>query len=160
MSTFTKSAATIALVLVLAGCGAGRNAATFKPYTPTDGVQGTAESIKVRDVVLVSLPDGTGVLVATAVQTGSLQDRITGIAVNGKPASLVPASPLLVQNSPIRFAGDTANASADVPGLNATPGTLVKIEFSFQSSGSLTLDALVRDNKDEFASVTSTPVKG
>ena len=160
MSTFTKSAATIALVLALAGCGAGRNAATLKPYTPTDGVQGTAQSIKVRDVVLVSLPDGTGVLVATAVQTGSLQDRITGIAVNGKPASLAPASPMLVQNSPIRFAGDTANASADIPGLNATPGTLVEIEFTFQSSGTLTLDALVRDNKDEFASVTSTPVQG
>jgi hypothetical protein len=160
VSTFTKSAATIALVLALAGCGAGRNAATLKPYTPTDGVQGTAQSIKVRDVVLISLPDGTGVLVATAVQTGSLQDRITGIAVNGKPASLSPASPLLVQNSPTRFAGDTANASADIPGLNATPGTLVKIEFTFQSSGSLTLDALVRDNKDEFASVTSTPVQG
>ena len=75
----------------LAGCGAGRNAATLKPYTPTDGVQGTAQSINVRDVVLISLPDGTGVLVATAVQTGSLQDRITGIAVNGKPASLAPA---------------------------------------------------------------------
>ena len=159
MSTFTKSAAAIALVLVLAACGAGRNAATLKPYTPTDGVQGTAQNIKVRDVVLVSLPDGTGVLVATAVQTGSVQDRITGISVNGKPASLAPASPILAQNSPIRFSGDTANASADIPGLNAHPGTQVKIEFTFQSSGTLTLDALVRDNKDEFASVTSTPVQ-
>ena len=160
MSTFTKSAAAVALVLALAGCGAGRNAATLKPYTPTDGVQGTAQDIKVRDVVLVSLPDGTGVLVATAVQTGSVQDRITGIAVNGKPANLAPASPVLAQNLPIRFAGDTANASADIPGLNATPGTQVKIEFTFQSSGTLTLDALVRDNKDEFASITTTPVQG
>lgn len=160
MSTFTKTAASLALVLALAGCGAGRNAATLRPYTPTDGVQGSAQSIKVRDVVLVSLPDGTGVVVATAVQTGSAQDRITGIIVNGKPASVVPASPLLVENDPIRFAGDTANASADIPGLNAVPGTLVKIEFTFLTSGTLTLDAIVRDNKDEFAGVTATPVQG
>ena len=160
MSMFTRTAMIVALVLTLAGCGAGKNAATFKPYTPTDGVQGSAQSVKVRDVVLVSMPDGTGVVVGTVVQTGTVQDRITGITVDGKPASMVPASPLLTQNAPIRFAGDSANASADIPGLNAVPGTLATIEFTFEISGTVTLDAIVRDNKDEFAGVTATPIQG
>lgn len=160
MSIFTRTATVVALVLTLAGCGAGKDAATLKPYTPTDGVQGSAQSIKVRDVVLVSMPDGTGVIVGTIVQTGSAQDRLTGITVDGKPASVVPTSLALAQNAPIRFAGDSANASADIPGLNATPGTLVKIEFTFETSGTLTLDVVVRDNQDEFAGVTSTPMQG
>lgn len=160
MSTFTRTATVLALVLTLAGCGAGKDAATLKPYTPTDGVQGSAQSIKVRDVVLVSLPDGTGVMVGTVVQTGSTQDRITGITVNGKPANVAPASPVLNQNAPIRFAGDTANASADIPGLNAAPGTLAKIEITFETSGTVSLDAVVRDNTAEFAGVTATPFQG
>lgn len=160
MSTFTRTAAAVALVLALAGCGAGKNAATLKPYTPTDGVQGVAQDVKVRDVVLVAMPDGTGVVVGTVVQTGATQDQLTGITVNGTPAVLTPASPALVQNAPIRFAGDSANASADVPALNAVPGTLAKIEFTFANSGTLSLNAVVRDNTEEFASVTSAPFQG
>jgi hypothetical protein len=160
VSTFTRTAAVFALVLALAGCGAGKDAATLKPYTPTDGVQGATQDIKVRDVVLVTMPDGTGVVVGTVVQTGAVQDRVTGIIVNGKPASVVPAAPLLAQNAPIRFAGDTANASADIPGLNAVAGTLATVQFMFETSGTVTLDAIVRDNKEEFASVSATPFQG
>lgn len=157
---FTRTTAIAALVLTLAGCGAGRDAATLKPYTPTDGVQASAQGVKVRDVVLVSMPDGTGVLVGTLVQTGTTQDRITGIVVNGMPASVVPASPVLTQNMPVRFAGDSANASADIPGLNAAAGTLAKIEITFEASGTVTLNAIVRDNKNEFAGVTAAPLQG
>jgi len=157
---FTRTATIVALIISLAGCGAGRDAATLKPYAPTDGVQASAQEIKVRDFVLVSMPDGTGVVVGTIVQTGSTQDRITGIVVNGMSANVAPASPMLNQNAPIRFAGDSANASADVPGLNAAPGTLAKIEITFETSGTVTLDAIVRDNKNEFSSVTTTPVQG
>ncbi len=160
MSMFTRTVTVVALALALAGCGAGKNAATQQPYTPTDGVQGSAQSVKVRDVILVSMPDGTGVIVGTVVQTGPVQDRITGITVDGKPASVAPASPVLIQNAPIRFAGDSANASADIPGLNAVPGRLAKVEFTFEASGTVTLDAIVRDNKDEFAGVTATPIQG
>ncbi|OIQ77982.1 hypothetical protein GALL_403200 [mine drainage metagenome] len=160
MSTFTRTATVVALVLTLAGCGAGKDAATLKPYTPTDGVQGSAQSVKVRDVVLVSMPDGTGVVVGTVVQTGSTQDQITGITVNGMPATVTPAAPVLTQNAAIRFSGDTANASADIPGLNAVPGTLAKVEFTFGTSGTVSLDAVVRDNKDEFASVSEAPFQG
>lgn len=160
MSTFTRSAAIVALVLTLAGCGAGKDAATLKPYTPTDGVQGSAQSVKVRDVVLVAMPDGTGVVVGTVVQTGEVQDRIVGITVDGRPAIVFPTSPVLVQNAPVRFSGDSANASADVPALNAVPGNLVKIEFTFETSGTVTLNAIVRDNTGDFAGVSSAPLQG
>jgi hypothetical protein len=160
VSTINRTTAVVVLVLALAGCGAGKNAATLQPYAPTDGVQGATQDIKVRDVVLVSMPDGTGVVVGTVVQTASAQDRILGITVNGKPASVVPASPILIQNAPIRFTGDTANASADIPGLNAVPGTLAKVQFTFETSGIVTLDAIVRDNTEEFAVVTATPFQG
>ena len=160
MSKFTRTATIVALVLTLAGCGAGRDAATLKPYTPTDGVAGAAQSIKIRDVVLVAMPDGNGVIVGTIVQTGPAQDRITGIIVNGKPASVTPASPVLSQNAPVRFAGERANASAVIPGLNAAPGALAKIEIVFETSGTVSLDAIVRDNQKEFAGVTTTPIQG
>jgi hypothetical protein len=160
VSTINRTTAVVVLVLALAGCGAGKNAATMQPYAPTDGVQSATQDIKVRDVVLVSMPDGTGVVVGTVVQTASAQDRVVSITVNGKSANLVPASPILMQNAPIRFTGDTANASADIPGLNAVPGTLATVEFTFETSGIVTLHAIVRDNKEEFASVTSTPFQG
>ncbi|HUW77415.1 MAG TPA: hypothetical protein VMV52_01540 [Candidatus Nanopelagicaceae bacterium] len=160
MSKFTRSAVVIALALALAGCGAGKDAAVFKPYTPTDGNQGATQDVKVRDVVVVAMPDGTGVVVGTIVQTGATQDELTSITVNGQPAVITPSLPLLNQNAPVRLAGDSANASADVPSLNATPGTLATVEFTFQTSGIVTLNAIVRDNTQEFSGVTSTPFQG
>lgn len=159
MSIVKRAAVATALVLSLAGCAAGKDATTLQPYTPVDGVQGVAQGIKVRDVVLVSLPDGTGVVVGTVVQSGDTQDRITGITVDGKPTTLVPASPVLDSNIPIRFAGDSANASAVIRGLNATAGTLAQISFTFAQSGTVDLDAIVRDNKEEFAGVTAPPAQ-
>lgn len=147
----------ISLAFSLSACGAGTNAPTAMINQVTDGVDGSittyGNNLDVRSVLLVSQADGSANLVGTIVNKNSTQDTLIGITINGINATLSQPTIALTQNSAIRFAGETANASAIIPGLNATVGTRVKVQLSFASAGELTLDAIVRDRSGAYANV-------
>jgi len=159
----TAGLATILVsVLALTGCGAtGAQAPTRNIKQVTDGVEAQSGSIYIRDLLLVAQPDGTGALVGTFVNEGSASDALTGIKVAGIDATLSSASSSfeLAQNTPLIFAGDSANATGYVSGLNATPGTRVDVVVSFAHSPSVTLSALVRAKSDYFAGVGGKPAQ-
>jgi hypothetical protein len=149
-------------LILLTACGAGQNAQTAQPYTPVDGVQGATSSIQVRNVVVVTNAAGDGILSATlvdqtdatALASGS-PDRLTGVLVGGKAATLTPAAPTLPVNSPITFSGPASNATAVVKALGAKAGTNISVTFTFEVAGDLTVTALVRENNEEFAAVAT-----
>lgn len=147
----------VSLAFSLTACGAGKNAPTAMIRQVTDGVDGSITSygnnLNVVSVLLVSQPDGSAVLSGTIVNENSTPDTLLGITVGGIKATLSPSTLPLKQDSPIRFAGDSANASAVIPGLNAIAGTRVKVQLSFASAGELTLDAIVRDRSGAYANV-------
>ena len=159
----TAGLATILVsVLALTGCGAtGAQAPTRNIKQVTDGVEAQSGSIYIRDLLLVAQPDGTGALVGTFINEGTASDALTGIKVAGIDATLSSASSSfeLAQNTTLIFAGDSANATGYVSGLNATPGTRVDVVVSFAHSPSVTLSALVRAKSDYFAGVGGKPAQ-
>jgi hypothetical protein len=151
-------AAVLISVLALTGCGAsGSQAPTRNIKQVTDGVEAQSKSISIRDVLLVAQPDGSAALVGTFVNEDATTDALTGITVGGIPANLSAAPFDLVQNAPVIFSGDSANAVGTVPGLNAGAGTRVDVVVTFAHSPSVTLNAIVRAKSDYFASVGGTP---
>ena len=145
-------------VLALTGCGAsGSGAPTRNIKQVTDGVEAQSGSIYIRDLLLVAQPDGSAALVGTFVNEEATTDALTGITVGGITAKLSAASFNLVQNTPVIFSGDSANAVGTVPGLNATTGTRVNVVVTFAHASSVTLNAIVRAKSDYFASVGGTP---
>lgn len=147
----------VSLALSLSACGSGKDAPTKMITQVTDGVDGSVttygNNIKVNSVLLVAQANGSAVLVGTITNENPTVDTLLGIAVGGVNATLSQKSFPLKQNEPVRFAGDSANASAVVPGLNAVPGNRVKVQLFFASAGELTLDAIVRERSGVYANV-------
>lgn len=147
----------VSMALSLSACGAGNDAPTRMITQVTDGVDGSVTTygndIKVNSVLLVAQSDGSAVLVGSIVNENLTQDTLLGVTVGGVKATLSQATLPLKQNTPVRFAGDSTNASAIIPGLNAAPGTRVKIQLSFANAGELTLDAIVLERAGVYANV-------
>lgn len=147
----------VSLALSLSACATGKDAPTKMITQVTDGVDGTitayGSDIKVNSVLLVAQTDGSAVLVGSVVNENPTEDTLLGITVGGVNATLSQKSLSLKQNEPVRFAGDSANASAMIPGLNVAPGNRVKVQLFFASAGELTLDAIVRERSGVYANV-------
>jgi len=143
-----------ASVLLLSACGAsGPDAPTRNIKQVSDGVEADSGSIAVRDILLVAQPDGSAAIVGTFINEGSTPDSLVGISVNGVTANLSSPTFDLLQNKPVIFSGDSANASGSVSGLNAASGSRVPVTVFFKSASSVTLSAIVRAKSDYFASV-------
>ncbi len=161
MQKLVKAAtATLALsaLLLLSGCGAGPDAQTRLSSQLTDGIEANIGDLRMVNVLLVAQADGSAVLVGTVVNNGMTADRVGGINANGIEATLTPFAPALNIGDKAVFSGDSANAIAVFPGLNAKIGDRVPVEFTFSRSGKLKVDLLVREKSAEFASVSGAPL--
>ena len=149
---------TLTLVLTLTACGAGLNASTREMKQVTDGVEASISTngnlIKLLNIVVVETADGTGVLVGTVINSLATEDALLGVAINGVVAT-VTGTNSLPQNAPIYFEGDSANAKATAPGLNVKAGQHVPVTMFFARAGEITVLAIVRDQRDDFAGVTA-----
>lgn len=156
-SRLQKSAGLVvvaASVLLLSACGAsGPDAPTRNIKQVSDGVEKNAGSIAVRDIVIVAQPQGGAAIVGTFINEAATSASLTGITVNGVAATLSAASYPLLQNKPVIFSGDTANASGSVATLSASIGTRVPVVVTFNGAPSVTLNAIIRAKADYFASV-------
>lgn len=149
---------TLTLALSLTACGAGFNASTREMKQVTDGVEASISTngnlIKLLNIVVVETADGTGVLVGTVINSMASEDALLGVSINGVVASLTGTNSL-PQNSPIYFEGESANAKAILPGLNVKAGQHVPVTMFFARAGEITVLAIVRDQRDDFAGVTA-----
>lgn len=149
---------TLTLVLSLTACGAGLNASTREMKQVTDGVEASISTngnlIKLLNILVVETADGAGVLVGTVINSLAAEDALLGVTINGVVATLTGTNSL-PQNSPIHFEGESANAKAIVPGLNVKAGQHVPVTMFFARAGEVTVLAIVRDQRDNFAGVTA-----
>ena len=153
-SQYAPIAIGIASLFLLTSCGAnGQGAPTRMIKQVTDGVEKDSGTIFARDVLLVAQPDGSAVLVGTFVNEGSSTDVLNSISINGTPLKFDKPNYPLVQNKPVIFSGDTANAHAVIAGLNAAPGTRVKLDITYGTTPGVTVDALVREKDAIYANV-------
>jgi hypothetical protein len=149
-STNTKSKKLITSLIsvfvvstLLTGCGSGQTASTRLIKQVTDGVEGQANEIRVRNLLVVKQEDGAGVLVATLVNWSDESDAITSINIEGQEAIISAKSLDLKKNTPLIFVGDSANADASVAQLNDVIGHRIPVVIKFAKASPLTLDALI-----------------
>ena len=154
----TVSAIAIAVLAVsLSGCGTGQNASTRQVKQVTDGVEGSilkdGNNIKILNLLVVAAGGGNAVLVGTIVNTADTQDVLLGVAINGTTLAYTGTN-TLPKNTPIIFEGDRANAKAVLRGFGGTAGSNVKVGLFFAKAGSITLNAIVREAKEEYAGIS------
>jgi len=146
------------LSISLTGCGAGLNASTRNIKQVTDGVEATVNTdgnnIKVVNLLVVETAEGAGVLVGTLVNSLDQEDALLGVAMNGQIASLT-GSNVLVKNKPVIFEGPSANIKAVVPILGAKAGQRVQVTMFFARAGEVTVQAIIRDQRDDYAGITA-----
>ena len=144
----------IASLFLLTSCGAsGPDAPTRNIKQVTDGIEKDSGSIAARDVLLVTQPDGSAVLVGTFINQGDSADALTGLSINGVAFKLDKPSYPLVKNQPVIFAGPTANAHAVIAGLNAVASTRVNLTITYEKAPAITANVLVRDKTDIYENV-------
>lgn len=149
-STTTKSKklitsliSVLVLSTLLTGCGAGQNASTRLIKQVTDGVEGQANEIRIRNLLVVKQEDGAGVLIGTLVNWSDEADAITSITIEGQAAIITAKTLELKKNAPVIFVGDSANADAYVAQLNDVVGHRIPVVINFAKASPITLDALI-----------------
>ena len=140
------------LTPALTGCAAGGSAETRNIRQVTDGVEKDLEAIKVRNVKVVALPDGSATLVGFLVNQSDAPDQLVNVTVNNQTA-LLQGDGILLRNRPVIFEGDSATAKAKVALLDAKPGYRVPVALYFANGGKLELDALVVENSGIYSSI-------
>lgn len=150
-----KTGLILALLLTsfgLTSCAAGGSAETRLIKQVTDGVESDVEDLRLRNVKVVALPDGSGTLIAFIVNYNDLPDQLVGITINGQAADY-SSEVVLEKNKPMYFEGDSANAKAKVATLNEIPGNRVPVVFYFAKAGKVELSALVVKNEGIYSSI-------
>ena len=141
-----------ASTMLLTGCAAGGQAPTRMIKQVTDGVEKDAGDLKLRNVKVVALPDGSATLIAFIVNHNDDVDQLAAVFIDGQRAELL-TSTVLEKNKPMIFEGDSANAKAKVAALGEKPGYRVPVVFYFAKGGKVELDALVVANTGIYSSI-------
>ena len=150
-----KTGLILALLLTsfgLTSCAAGGSAETRLIKQVTDGVERDIAELKLRNVKVVALPDGSGTLIAFITNHSDSPDQLVGITINGSVADY-QSEVILEKNKPMFFEGDSANAKAKVATLNEIPGNRVPVVFYFAKAGKVELSALVVKNEGIYSSI-------
>jgi len=150
-----KTRLILALLLTsfgLTSCAAGGSAETRLIKQVTDGVERDIAELKLRNVKVVALPDGSGTLIAFITNHSDSPDQLVGITINGQRADY-QSEVLLEKNKPMFFEGDSANAKAKVATLNENSGNRVPVIFYFAKAGKVELSALIVKNEGIYSSI-------
>ena len=136
----------------LTGCAAGGNAPTRLIKQVTDGVEKDIGDLKIRNVKIIALPDGSGTLIGFIVNHSDEVDQLVAITVGGQRADFLSDVQLL-KNKPMIFEGESANAKAKIAALSVKPGYRVPVVLYFAKNGKVELDALVVANTGIYSSI-------
>ena len=149
----SRAIATIIIAsFFLTGCAAGGNAPTRLIKQVTDGVEKDIGDLKIRNVKIIALPDGSGTLIGFIVNHSDEVDQLVAITVGGQRVDF-SSDVQLLKNKPMFFEGDSANAKAKIVSLGVKSGYRVPVVLYFAKSGKLELDALVVANTGIYSSI-------
>lgn len=136
----TRRAATAALlaaVPLLAGCGAGQDATTANYYAPADGINHVQGPVHVLNVLVVAPAQGSSdaPISMTVANDGAQPDTLVGIDAGpvGRAELLGPRE--IGPESTLSFAGPTAQSSAVIRNFTGRAGETVTLQLTFQRAG-------------------------
>jgi hypothetical protein len=142
-------AALVVIVIGLAGCGSGEDAASQKWYQAGDGTNVDAGKIAIRNVVVVSDGSGAATVLASFTNPTSDQEQVTGITVGGQPADL-SEGPITL---PAYGQATTTDGGRRVvaTGTDAQPGRLVDVTFTFTTAPEAETSTVVQEPVEVYA---------
>lgn len=147
------SAVALLVVVPLAGCAAGRADATSGEHAPRV-IDASAGPVAIRNVQISPSTSGNGTAQAFLSFTlvSQTTDTLTGVSIDGgtvtptdasTPLTVKPQTPLIISDPET----PTTNPGLAINGLPKAPvvGTTMSVTFTFANSGSVTVQAPVRD---------------
>ena len=135
-----------AVATSLTACsGSGVDAPTRLINQVTDGVEANVTSegnlIYLRNIQVAVNAAGDASLIGTIVNQKNTKDALIALAINQMQIKL-DAIPVM-QNKPVIFGGDSANAIATIPNAGLVAGNRTTVSFFFGLAGTVSVDALV-----------------
>ncbi|MFC1420093.1 DUF461 domain-containing protein [Streptacidiphilus cavernicola] len=153
------AAVIIATAPILAACAAGDSAASLKvkPDNAATSIATGDSSLKLNGIVVVTGATGQAPANVTVniANGGTQPDTLTGVTVNGVPATLT--GDMTVQPQGSLLLGGRGKPSATVPTLDASPGQNTTVAFTFSSAGSVAVQALIATGTGEYATFAPVP---
>ena len=141
----TVAITAVALATTLTACGPGVDAPTRLINQVTDGVEANVKTedtlIYLRNIHLTLNEAGDATLIGTIINQKEKADSLVAVAINNQEIKIDPIATL--QNAPVIFGGESANASVSMPAAGLIAGHRYPVSFFFGVSGSVTLDTLV-----------------
>jgi hypothetical protein len=149
------AAVTAALsVVLLAGCAAGFEATSVKPYAPSDGIMADSGHVRVLNILVVST-GASGVVSGSIANRGTTPDALTGMTSPDGTVDLTGSGRLRPKGA-LPLGADTGTA-ATISGLTKLPGEVITLKLTFQRADPLTIRTVVVPASGDYASVTSAP---
>lgn len=159
-------AALLAVVTTgVSGCSFLYQAETQRPVITADGVWTNTGDLAVRGVLVVSDEPGRGALLGLVVNSGSTDDRLVGVDVDGTevtpaPDIAIPAGGTVQLGQRGPDFDDTTAEMLVLTAASLKPGGTATLRLTFENSPAVTLQVLVVDREGDFADVpvpTATP---
>lgn len=164
--------ALILVALAATACGAGRNTETDKERSSPYTAQASVGHIAVRAIRVVVVDQAQSAtapqafLLATMVNRGTETDALTSATVSGSAVAAVGSSTpdfslpsrhvVQVGDPELGFTGTALGVGALQEPL--VPGTTTKVTFTFQSAGTVSVDAPVMTSSDVGTTASAAPV--
>lgn len=158
-------AAAVGLIPALAGCEAGVNAQTTRPFAPTDGASAVFQGIAIRDAFVLGPPtdatlrpgESAGFFLALINDGGP--DRLTAVTAPGTAASVAIHGGTV----PLRH-GQAALLTGPVPQLilerlsrPLTGGESIQVTLYFENAGAVTLSIPVVARTNYYTTFSPPP---
>jgi hypothetical protein len=152
----------LSLGLVLTASACGMDVQTNRPYTPAEGVNFDVGSVHVRNLMILSRTDGTGILSGSMVS----YDRDALIALSGTPITVEGADgtafkvtipdPVALGNGALVVL--TQRSFITLESAELEPGLTARLVLNFSTAGESTVIVPVVDaNQPDYATITPTP---
>lgn len=158
-------AAVAALAPVAAGCAAGADAQTNRPYSATEGTDAAVSSIKLRDNLIVGPQPGAKLnpgdhapLYLTLVNDGTAADRLENVTtdgtfgarkITGGQIDVAPGQAVRIGQNPAIIFGKLSKSLAG--------GESVRVTFTFTHAGTVTVTVPVVTRDRYFATYAPAP---
>jgi copper(I)-binding protein len=152
-------AAAVALIPALAGCAAGVNAQTNRPFATTDGASAVFHDIAIRNVFVL------GPVVSATLQPGQTAGMFLALFNQGPPDRLVAVDAIgtaasvtihggvvpLVPGQPQLLTGPAPQIVLNGLTRSLVGGQFIPVAFTFENAGTLVLSVPVAPRANSYA---------
>ncbi|WP_329089759.1 MULTISPECIES: copper chaperone PCu(A)C [unclassified Streptosporangium] len=159
------AAAFLAAAPALAGCGAGSDAITNKPYSPTEALTVKAKGIDISQAFFLgpdsgaTLPTGaTTPLYLSLINTNAGSDQLVGLGVDPALGTAKVSAPVtLPQNQRVSVGKPTPTVLIEGLKKPLRGGEGVKVQLQFANAGIVQLTIPVITRSREFTAYPQAP---